>query len=127
MKPSVRPAFYAFREAQEERRRDLHDPAAAETLVRARAEFDAQLAEVLGRVPYGARRIGDHRPGRGGGHVHLAVREAVRIGAFRRERGQTLCEAPPGRAAADRAGSCDACLQQLDRHVDLEQDPPTLL
>lgn len=127
MKPSVRPALEAFRAAQDARRRDMRDTGKAEALVEARRVLDRELEGTLARVPYGARKVMELRPPRGGGHIHLAVTEPVRLGAFRRERGQTLCGAAPGRAAADRAPSCDGCLQLLDRHVGLEQDQPTLL
>lgn len=126
MKPSTRGARERFHAAQAARRRDFHDPELAAALVEARRELDHAVAQVGARVPYRVRMVEELRPGRGGGHVHLAVKEPVRMGDFRRERGQTLCGAVPGRGAPDRAVTCDACLQLLDRHVDLEQDPPTL-
>lgn len=127
MKPSTREARERFHAAQAARRRDLRSAALAAALVEARAALDQAVAAVAARVPYGVRPVAELRPGRDGGHVHLAVREPVRMGGFHRERGQTLCGEVPGRVAQDRPVSCDACLAVLDRHVDLEQDPPTLL
>ncbi|HEX8359265.1 MAG TPA: hypothetical protein VF613_04130, partial [Longimicrobium sp.] len=80
----------------------------------------------LARVPYRPRRAGDLRPGRGGGHVHLALVEDAAIADWRRVRGQTLCGAAPGRPASDRPVTCAACIRLLDRHVDAEPNPPEL-
>lgn len=126
MRPQVWPAWEAFHAASEARRKDVHDPEKAAALVQARAALDRSLAEVLARVPYRARRVADLHPGRDGGHVHLAVGAEVAVQGWHRHRGQTLCEAPPGRWAGDRPVTCAACLRLLDRHVDLEPDPPQL-
>lgn len=126
MRPSVLTSWEAFEAAAEARRRDLHDPTRAAALVEARAAFERTLAEALPRVPYRTRRVGDLRPGRDGGKVHLAVTGAVAIQGFHRVRGQTLCGAPGGRYEGERPVTCAACLRLLDRHVDLEQDPPEL-
>ncbi|MBV9774278.1 MAG: hypothetical protein JO040_10035 [Gemmatimonadetes bacterium] len=126
MRPSVWKAWEEFEAAAEARRRDQHNPEAAAALVAARAAFERTLAEVAPRVPYRTRRVGDLRPGRDGGKVHLAPTGTVAIQGFRRARGQTLCGAPGGRYEGERPVTCTACLRLLDRHVDLEQDPPEL-
>jgi hypothetical protein len=125
-RPQVWPAWEAFHAASEARRTDLHDPDKAAALAQARAALDVRLAEVLARVPYRARRVGELRPGRDGGHVHLSVNSEIAIQGWHRARNQTLCGAPPGRYAGDRPVTCTACLRLLDRHVDLEPDPPEL-
>ncbi|HEX2187696.1 MAG TPA: hypothetical protein VHG51_02300 [Longimicrobiaceae bacterium] len=126
MRPQVRPAWEAFHAASEARRQDVHDPARATALSGARAALDRALVEVLARVPYRTRRVAELRPGRDGGHVHLAVSGDVSIQGWRRAKGQTLCGEPPGRYAGDRPVTCAACLRLLDRHVDQETDPPEL-
>jgi hypothetical protein len=126
MKPQAGPALEAFERASEARRRDVHSAAGAAALTTARAELDRALAGVLARVPYRARRVGDLRPGRDGGHVHLAVQHDIALGEWRRARGQTLCGDPTGRPATDRPVTCAACVRLLDRHVDLEPNPPEL-
>lgn len=126
MRPSVWSAWEQFRDAAEARRKDLHNPAKAAALVAARAALEEKLVDVLARVPYRTRKVGDVRPGRDGGHVHLAVTSDVAIAYFRRGRGQTLCGAAPGRATPERPVTCAACLRTVERHVNLEQDPPRL-
>ncbi|HEX2095146.1 MAG TPA: hypothetical protein VHG28_22290 [Longimicrobiaceae bacterium] len=126
MRPQVWPAWEAFHAASEARRSDMHDPDKAAALVAAREELERSLAAVLARVAYRTRRVGDLRPGRDGGHVHLAVGAEVSLQGWHRARGQTLCGAPPGRYSGDRPVTCAACLRLLDRHVDLEPDPPAL-
>lgn len=126
MKPQVGPAREAFERASEARRRDVHGADGAAALTAARAALERALAEVLARVPYRARRVGDLRPGRDGGHVHLAVQHDAALPDWRRVRGQTLCGAPTGRPAPERPVSCAACIRLLDRHVDQEPSPPEL-
>lgn len=126
MKPQVGPAREAFERASDARRRDVHSAKGAAALTDARAALERELAEVLGRVPYRARRVGDLRPGRDGGRVHLAVQHDAVLPDWRRTRGQTLCGAPTGRPAPDRPVSCAACIRLLDRHVDQEPSPPEL-
>lgn len=126
MPPRVQPAWEAFQAASEARRADVHSAEKAAALVAARDALERSLAEVLGRVPYRTRRVGDLRPGRDGGQVHLAVGAEVSIQGWRRPKGQTLCGAPPGRYAGERPVTCAACLRLLDRHVDQEPDPPEL-
>ena len=126
MKPSVWNAWERFRAAGEARNKDLHNPEKAAGLVAARSALEEKLVDVLARVPYRTRKVGDVRPGRDGGHVHLAATSDVTIGDFRRSRGQTLCGAAPGRPSAERPVTCAACLRMVDRHVNLEQDPPEL-
>jgi hypothetical protein len=126
MRPQVLPAWDEFERASAARRKDLHSAALAGALTAARAALERSLDEVLERVPYRARRVGDLRPGRDGGHVHLALVEDAAIGDWRRVRGQTLCGAAPGRPAGDRPVTCAACLRLLDRHVDAEPNPPEL-
>lgn len=126
VRPRAGPAWEAFHAASEARRRDLHDPAKAAALAEARAALDRALAEVLARVPYRTRRVAELRPGRDGGHVHLAVGGDVTVQGWHRAKGQTLCGTPTGRWAGDRPVTCTACLRLLDRHVDLEADPPEL-
>lgn len=125
-RPQLMPAWDAFHAAAEARRHDVHDPDRAQALVEARGRLDRALVEVAGRVPYRVVKVGDLRPGRGGGHVHLALRDDVAIGGWTGRKGQTLCGAPPGRYAGERAPSCTACIRQLDRHVGLEPNPPEL-
>jgi hypothetical protein len=125
-RPWLMPAWEAFHEATEARRTDLHDPEKAAALAAARRRLDAALAEVAARVPYRVHKAGDLRPGRGGGHVHLALREEIAIGDWTGRSGQTLCGAPAGRYAGERALSCTACIRLLDRHVGLEPNPPEL-
>lgn len=120
------PAWEAFQDASEARRRDVHDPTKAEALTRTRTALDEALVDVLARVPYRTRRVAELRPGRDGGQVHLSVNGDVSIQGWSRAKGQTLCGTPPGRFAGDRAVSCTVCLRLLDRHVDLEPDPPEL-
>lgn len=126
MRPQVWPAWEAFQAASEARRQDVHNPEKAAALVEARAELDRRLAAVLARVPYRTRRVGELRPGRDGGQVHLSANAEVSIQGWRRSKGQTLCGAPPGRYAGERPVTCTACLRLLDRHVDREPDPPEL-
>lgn len=126
MRPQASPAREAFQAAAEARRKDLHNPRRAAELVAARAALDEQLAAVLARLPYRTRRVGDLRPGRDGGHVHLAVAGAIQIGGWSRARSQTVCGALPGRYAADRPVTCRECLRLADQHVDLEPNPPEL-
>lgn len=126
MRPEIWPAWEAFHAAAEARRIHMHDPDKAAALVQARAALDEMLAAVLARVPYSARKVADLRPGRDGGHVHLATSAAIAIQGWHRSKGQTLCGDPAGRYAGDRPVTCTACLRLLDRHVDLEQDPPEL-
>lgn len=126
MKPQVWPAWEVFHHASEARRSDLHNPDKAAALVAARAAFDQAVDAVLPRLPYRARKVGDLRPGRDGGHVHLAVGGEITIAGWHRVRGQTLCGVPTGRPAAERPVTCTACLRLVDRHVDLEADPPEL-
>lgn len=126
MRPSVWPSWEAFQQAAEARRRDLHDQEKATVLRDARTVFDASLVDVLARVPYRTRKVGDLRPGRDGGHVHLAVTSDVAVDGIRRAAGQTLCGNPGGRPAAERPVTCTACLRLVDRHVNQEQDPPEL-
>jgi hypothetical protein len=126
MKPQVWPAWEAFHHASEARRSDVHNAAKAQALVAARAAFDRAMAAIAPRLPYRTRKVGDLRPGRDGGHVHLAVAAEITVQGWHRVRGQTLCGAPPGRPAAERPATCTACLRMLDRHVDLEADPPEL-
>ncbi|HEY0038470.1 MAG TPA: hypothetical protein VGB66_17360, partial [Longimicrobium sp.] len=126
MRPQVHPAHEAFERASAARRRDVHGAAAAAALTEARAVLERTLAEVLARVPYRARRVGDLRPGRDGGHVHLALQHDVAVGEWRRTRGQTICGDPTGRPAPERPVTCATCLRLLDRHVDLEPNPPEL-
>lgn len=124
--PSALRAWEAFQRAADARARDLHDPARAADVVEARAELERALLDVLGRVPYATRRVGDLRPGRDGGRVHLAVRGAAAIGTWSRAAGQSVCGAPPGRFTGDRPVTCGACLRLLDRQVDMELNPPEL-
>lgn len=124
--PSVWPAWEAFRQAAEARRRDLHDAAKAEALREARAAFDAALVDVLALVPYRTRKVGDLRPGRGGGRVHLTPTSAAKVEGTRWREGQTLCGEPAGRAASGRPVTCPACLRLVERHVGREQDAPEL-
>jgi hypothetical protein len=126
MKPQAGPAFEEFERASAARRKDLHNAALAGALTDARAALERSLAAVLARVHYRTRRVGDLRPGRDGGHVHLAVVDDAAIGDWRRVRGQTLCGAAPGRPAAERPVTCPACVRLLDRHVDAEPNPPEL-
>jgi hypothetical protein len=126
MRPQVQPAWDEFERASAARRKDLHSATLAGALTAARAALERSLDAVLERVPYRTRRVGDPRPGRDGGHVHLALVEDAAIGDWRRVRGQTLCGAAPGRPAGDRPVTCAACLRLLDRHVDAEPNPPEL-
>ena len=126
MRPQVGPAREAFERASEARRKDVHGAAAAAALTEALAALDRALAEVLGRVAYRARRVGDLRPGRDGGQVHLAVQHDVALPDWSRRRGETLCGAPTGRPAAERPLTCASCIRVLDRHVDVEAKPPEL-
>jgi|GEM_PF-2752503 len=126
MRPQVWPAWEGFQAASEARRKDLHSPEKAAALTRARSELDRAVVDVLARVPYRTRRVAELRPGRDGGDVHLAVTSDIAIQGWSRGKGQTLCGAPSGRYAGDRALTCTACLRLLDRHVDLEVDPPEL-
>lgn len=126
MRPQVLPAWDEFERASAARRKDVHSAALAAALTAARAALERSLDAVLERVPYRTRRVGDLRPGRDGGHVHLALVEDAAIGDWRRVRGQTLCGAAPGRPAGDRPVTCAACLRLLDRHVDAEPNPPEL-
>ena len=126
MRPQIWPAWEAFHAAAEERRKHVHDPDKAAALVQARAALDETLAAVLARVPYPTRKVADLRPGRDGGHVHLAANADIKIQGWHRFKGQTLCGEPPGRYAGERPVTCTACLRLLDRHVDREQDPPEL-
>jgi hypothetical protein len=126
MRPQVWPAWEGFRAASNARQKDMHSPEKASALVEARAELDQALAAVLARVPYRTRKVADRRPGRDGGHVHLAITGDVSVQGWHGHKGQTLCGAAPGRYAGDRAVTCTACLRMLDRHVDLEPDPPEL-
>lgn len=126
MRPTVWSSWEAFQQASAARRRDLHDADKAAALRDARAAFDAALVDVLARVPYRTRKVGELRPERDGGQVHLAVTSDVRVEGLRRARGQTLCGEPGGRPASERPVTCTACLRRVDRHVDREQDPPEL-
>jgi hypothetical protein len=110
MRPQVGPTREAFERASEARRKDVHGAAAAAALTDARAALDRALAEVLGRVAYRARRVGDLRPGRDGGHVHLAVLHDAALPDWSRRHGETLCGAPAGRPAAERPLTCAACI-----------------
>ena len=126
MRPQTGAAREAFERASEARRRDVHSAAAATALAEARAALDRAVADALAHVPYRARRVGDLRPGRDGGHVHLALQHDVAVGEWRRVRGQTLCGAATGRPAAERPVTCAACIRLLDRHVGQEANPPEL-
>jgi hypothetical protein len=126
MRPSTAPALEAFEHAAEARRKDVHSAARAAALADAREALERALAAVLARLPYCTRRVADLRPGRDGGHVHLAVLHDVALPGWARRCGQTLCGAAPGRPAPDRPVACPACLRQADRHVDAEPAPPEL-
>jgi len=126
VRPQAWPAWEAFQQASEARRKDVHDPEKAAALARARTALDEALVDVLARVPYRTRRVAELRPARDGGQVHLAVNGDASIQGWSRAAGQTLCGTPPGRFAGDRAVSCASCLRLLDRHVGLELDPPEL-
>lgn len=126
MRPTVWKAWEQFQEAGEARGRDLHNPAKAAALIQARSAFEESLVDVLARVSYRTRRVGDLRPGRDGGHVHLATTSDIAVQGFRRSNGQTLCGAAGGRPNQARPITCGACLRVVERHVDLEQDPPEL-
>ncbi len=126
MRPQTTPVFEEFERAADARRRDVHSTALAAALTEARAALERGLAAVLARVPYRTRRVGDLRPSRTGGHVHLALVDDAAIGDWRRVRGQTVCGAAPGRPASDRPVTCAACIRLLDRHVDAEPNPPEL-
>ncbi len=126
VRPRVGPAWEDFQAASEARRLDVHDAAKAAALAAARTALDEALVDVLARVPYRTKRVAELRPGRDGGQVHLAVNGDAAIAGWHRAAGQTLCGTPPGRFAGDRAVSCAACLRLLDRHVDMELDPPEL-
>ncbi|MBA2671211.1 MAG: hypothetical protein H0U67_12630 [Gemmatimonadetes bacterium] len=126
MRPQVWPAWESFHAASLARHQDLHDTEKAAALVAARAHLDTALAAVLARVPYRTRKVSELRPGRDGGRVHLALTTEITLQGWQGRKGQTLCGAAPGRYAGDRAVSCTTCLRMLDRHVDLEPDPPEL-
>ncbi len=126
MRPQVWPAWEAFHAASESLRHDLYHAGKADALVQARDALEGTLSVVLARVPYRARKVADLRPRRDRGQVHLAVASETAIQDWHRARGQTLCGAPPGRYAGERPVTCTACLRLLDRHVDLEPNPPEL-
>lgn len=126
MRPQVWSAWEAFHAASEARRADVRDPAKAAALTQARAALERALVDALARVPYRTRRVAELRPGRDGGHVHLAVSGDVSVQGWRRAKGQTLCGTPTGRYAGDRPVTCTSCLRLVDRHVDQETDPPEL-
>jgi hypothetical protein len=126
MRPQVWSAWESFQAASRARQQDMHDAEKAAALVAARADLDEALAAVLTRVPYRTRKVADLRPGRDGGQVHLALTTEISLQGWQGRKGQTLCGAAPGRYAGERAVSCTTCLRTLDRHVDLEPDPPEL-
>jgi hypothetical protein len=126
MRSALMQAWEEFHEAMESRRLDLQNPAKAAVLLHAREALDQALAAALERVPYRTRHVADLRPGRDGGHVHLALLEHVSLAGWGRRSGQTVCGAIPGRPAPQRPVTCTACLRQIDRHVDAEPDPPEL-
>lgn len=126
MRPQVWPAWEAFHGASLAREQDMHNPAKAAALVAARTQLDEALAAVLARVPYRARKVADLRPTRGGGSVHLAVTKEIVLQGWQGRREQTLCGTASGRYAGERPVTCKTCLRMLDRHVDLEADPPEL-
>lgn len=119
-------AWEDFRAAGEARRTDLQNPEKAAALVAARGRLDEALRAAQRRVAYRTRHVADLRPGRDGGHVHLALTSDAALPGWTRRAGQTVCGAAPGRPAADRPVTCAACLRQLDRHVDVEPAPPEL-
>jgi hypothetical protein len=119
-------AWDDFRAAAEARRSDLRNPEKAAALVAARARLEEALKSALQRVPYRTRRVGDLRPGRDGGQVHLALAGEVSLQGWRRRAGQTLCGDAPGRPAPDRPVTCGACLRLAERHQGVELDPPEL-
>ena len=119
-------AWEAFHGASEARRSDVHDPVKSAALKDAKDVLEHQVAAALDRVPYRARAVADLRPGRDGGRVHLAVDREIAIGGWSRSVGQALCGEPAGRPAPRRPVTCAACLRLLDRHIDLEPDPPEL-
>jgi hypothetical protein len=119
-------ALEAFRAAADARRRDLRSPERADALVGARRALDESLAAALARVPYRTRRVSELRPGRDGGHAHLAAVHEVSLRGWSRRAGQTLCGEIPGRPAPERPVTCAACLRQVERHRDAEPDPPAL-
>ena len=125
-RPPLWAAWEAFHAASEARRTDVHDLEKSAALKDAKEALERRVAAALDRVPYRARAVADLRPGRDGGRVHLAVESEIAIGGWTRSAGQTLCGDPAGRPAPRRPVTCAACLRLLDRHVDLEPDPPEL-
>lgn len=112
----LRRAIEAFRDAQRERQQDVHDAQRAENLRRARAELDAEAAELLGRLPFRVRMVTEQG--------HLAVAEAVALREGKRAAGQTLCGAPSGRHPFGHPARCPECLLVAERY--LVHGPPPL-
>jgi hypothetical protein len=114
-KSPLRQAIDAFRQAQREHARDVHDAEHAAALRHARLELDRRTRELLGRLPFQAWFAT--------AEAHLAVKGEVLLREGRRVRGQTLCGAPSGRPPPGRPAPCPACLLVAERYL-VEGPPP---
>lgn len=116
MPTSVREVAERFHQAQQARRKDLHNPDKARALQQARAEWDEHAEQLRARLPFRTRKHGEAG--------HLAVVQTVELHEGTRFRGHALCGQPIGPPRRGSPPACLECLLTAERY--LSQGPPPL-